>query len=215
MFVSVVPVCAQDRVRDCVSLTVLFTDKTWRELWAGKRQNDFKSFNFNYTSSILGGLFYKSCIFLLGLFCIFVPLCCFHCSVFFCFLFLSLFLLFFCLSLYTPLLPNSLTSMCPLGLRTSLLAGPLTGHHARKANMTGSRQGGLLQVHHCEGCEQNRLHDYKLTWVWSKCHPCSFHSSLHPYFFQTACTVVSTFCSTLMAVFFFFFFFWTKLDKAL
>lgn len=47
---------------------------------------------------------------------------------------------------YTPLLPNSLTSVCPPGLGTGAfpaLAGPLTGRRARKTNMTGSRQGGL------------------------------------------------------------------------
>lgn len=27
--------------RDCVSLTVLFTDKSWRELGVGKEQDDF------------------------------------------------------------------------------------------------------------------------------------------------------------------------------
>lgn len=27
--------------RDCVSLTVLFTDKSWRELGVGKKQDDF------------------------------------------------------------------------------------------------------------------------------------------------------------------------------
>lgn len=65
-----------------------------------------------------------------------------------------------CLSLYTPLLPNSLTSMCPLGLRTSAfpsLAGSLTGRHARKANVTGIRQGGLLQVHHWEAWGEGGL----------------------------------------------------------
>lgn len=39
--------------RDCVSLTVLFTDKSWRELGVGKKQDDFQSFHFNQIDSIL------------------------------------------------------------------------------------------------------------------------------------------------------------------
>lgn len=44
--------------------------------------------------------------------------------------------------------------MCLLGLRNGafpVLAGPLTFRFASKANMTGSRQGGLLQFHQWEG----------------------------------------------------------------
>lgn len=178
-------------VRDFVSLIVLFTDKNWRELWVGERQQLTSS---NFILIIMTAflvkcrfyfyILYSVCLLLLrSEFCILLlpPPVCLLCSA-----------IYFCFSLNTPLLPNSLTSMCPLGLRTSVfpdLAEALMVRRARKANMTGSRQGGLLQAHHWEGGKQNRRHGYKLTWVWSKCHPNSVHSSLHSYYFQMAYTV--------------------------
>lgn len=124
----------------------------------------------------------------------------------------------FRLSLYTSLMPTPLTNMCLLGLRNSafpVLAGPLTFRFASKANMTGSGQGGLLQFHQWEeggGCKPNRPHENKLTWVWSKCHPHSFHSSLHPYLFQMTCAVVFVLSAGEPRQFFFFFFFTAKYD---
>jgi len=181
----------------CLINSVVYRQELGRVMSWKETKDEFQSFHFIKLKAILGSHFYPMCP-LSGPFWILSPLL--SSSVAFSILLLPLSVshrlhaIFLCLSLYTLLLPNSLTSMRPLGLRTSVLpalAGPLMGRRAWKANMTGGRLGGLIQVHHWEGAgaEKNWLHDYKLTWVWSKCHPSSFHSSLHPYFFQMACTV--------------------------
>lgn len=110
----------------------------------------------------------------------------------------QLFSPFYC-SLYTPLRPNSFANMCLISLRTctfTVLAGPLTVCPARKANMTGSRQGGLLQFHHWdEEGGKSTTWLKKLAWVWSECLPHSFHSAADPYLFQ-----MTWFCSQPMSL---------------
>lgn len=175
---------------------MLFTD-CWRVLWVRKGQKITASDSvliiltlFQSTSlTIITPSYYVMSPSV-------VILCCFLSSTVFSCLFPSLYynliFFFFLISLSTPLLPHSLASMCLLGLRTGVfpaLARPLMACRARGRLWLAAGRVGCSRSINERGGEQNGQHGFKLTWVWSKCHPSSFHFFLHPCFFQMALIV--------------------------